>query len=244
MQSARGLNLSRESDALQAELERLESGQAAGGNADSSLRPLVQAAATLRELRAQVPSAVADERARLALRSAPFATQPPTISRWMWRAAVALVVVVALSVGTASILGSFEALPNSPLYTVRGWQESVRIALAESPTQRAALYADFALARAEQVHRLARSHNANHGDSVEILLRDLVGLATKASGQAVSNGSAARSTVKQAESRIVQELRDAENENAFSESESRQLSQAITQVEAVEPVEPVEAPRG
>ncbi len=73
--------------------------------------------------------------------------------RWRWAVALA-VLVLALALGGTTVQAAQRALPGSPLYPVKRWSETARLAMTHDPTRRAALLLLFAEARVQEARLL------------------------------------------------------------------------------------------
>jgi hypothetical protein len=172
----------------------------------------------------------------MALRRAPAreAAARPTVPQFgLWRRpAMGLAfAVVLLALGTTSALAAPSALPDSPLYSVRNWRESVEVQLAGNSTQRAMLYANFAGERTTQLRQLA-GHKAVDPGLVTTLLRDITARVQRANQEAHDDGQAAQSAVRGVEGQIGNQLSELQQEGEFSGDAAAQLTDTLRVVQS------------
>jgi hypothetical protein len=139
--------------------------------------------------------------------------------------------VMVLALGTTSALAAPSALPDSPLYSVRNWRESVQIQLARTSAQRATLYATFAVERTTQLSRLAE-HKAVDPGLATTLLRDIEDRLHHANQEAHNDGPAARSTVRDMEGQIGNQLAQIQQQGEISGNAGAQLTQTLQSVQS------------
>ncbi|HIE17624.1 MAG TPA: hypothetical protein EYP71_05460, partial [Dehalococcoidia bacterium] len=90
----------------------------------------------------------------------PRQAQKPGLFSWRRAWAMALVaMLVILLTGGGTVAASADALPGQPLYAVKLATEQVRLALAFSESQKAEIYTQLALTRAEEIEAMAREGN-------------------------------------------------------------------------------------
>jgi hypothetical protein len=230
--------MDRDREALEAALARLAHGDSlTEAITDPVLRarlePLLGAAAAVHQLSEVRPSPDASHRIRTALRQAVNQSSQPTTRYFSWRRpAVALAFAVALAtLGTTSVLASSQALPDSPLYTVRTIEEGAQVQFAGSTARRATLHANFATARSGQLRQLAHSHERLSSDALAATLRAIRDLMNQANQEAHADRSAA-AAVNQAEYQVGQQLSDVQQQGTYSAAENQAIGATIQAVQA------------
>jgi hypothetical protein len=222
-------------DTLETYLAQIVSG-APVREPEPGIEPILRVAQQLHRVGNVEPSPAAVERIRLALRRAPVrdgATRPTMPHFGLWRRpAMGLVFgVVLLALGTTSALAAPSALPDSPLYSVRNWRESVQVQLAANSAQRAVLYASFAGERTTQLRQLA-GHKAVDPGLVTTLLRDITARVQRANQEAHDDGQAAQSAVRGVEGQIGNQLSELKQEGEFSGDAATQLTDTLRAVQS------------
>jgi hypothetical protein len=139
--------------------------------------------------------------------------------------------MLLLTLGTTSALAAPSALPDSPLYSVRNWREAVQVQLAGTSALRAELYATFAAERTTQLRRLVE-HNAVDPGLAMTLLRDIEDRVHHANQEAHNDGPAARSTVREMEGQIGNQLTQIQQRGEFSGNAGAQLTQTLQSVQS------------
>lgn len=87
----------------------------------------------------------------------PKQVQKPGLFSWQRAWAMALVaILVILLTGGGTVAASADALPDQPLYPVKLATERIRLAFAFSESQKAEIYTQLALTRAEEIEAMAR----------------------------------------------------------------------------------------
>lgn len=203
---------------------------------EPGLEPMLRAAQHLHRVGSVEPSRAAVERIRVALRREPVcdgAARPSMSPFGLWRRpAMGLAfAVVLVALGTTSALAAPSALPDSPLYSVRNWRESVEVQLAGNSGQRAMLYANFAGERATQLRQLA-GHKAVDPGLVTTLLRDITARVQRANQEAHDDGQAAQSAVRGVEGQIGNQLSQLQQEGEFSGNAATQLTDTLQVVQS------------
>jgi hypothetical protein len=222
-------------DTLETYLAQIVSG-APVREPEPGLEPMLRVAQQLHRVGNVEPSPSAVERIRLALRRAPGregAARPtmPQFGLWRRPAMGLAFAVVLLALGTTSALAAPSALPDSPLYSVRNWRESVQVQLAANSAQRAVLYANFAGERTTQLRQLA-GHKAVDPSLVTTLLRDITARVQRANQEAHDDGQAAQSAVRGVEGQIGNQLSELQQEGEFSGDAATQLTDTLRAVQS------------
>ena len=87
----------------------------------------------------------------------PKQVQKPGLFSWQRAWAMALVaILVILLTGGGTVAAAADALPDQPLYPVKLATERIRLAFAFSESQKAEIYTQLALTRAEEIEAMAR----------------------------------------------------------------------------------------
>ena len=222
-------------DTLETYLAQIVSG-APVRETEPGLEPMLRAAQQLHRVGNIEPSPAAVERIRLALLRAPVrdgATRPimPQFGLWRRPATGLAFAVVLLALGTSSALAAPSALPDSPLYSVRNWRESVQVQLAGNSRQRAVLYANFAGERTTQLRQIA-GHKAVDPGLVTTLLRDITARVQRANQEAHDDGQAAQSALRGVEGQIGDQLSQLQQEGEFSGDAAAQLTDTLRVVQS------------
>ena len=203
---------------------------------EPGLEPMLRVARQLHQVGNIEPSPAAVERIRMALRRAPAREAGarsiiPQLALWRRPAMGLALAVVLLTLGTTSALAAPSALPDSPLYSVRNWRESVQVQLAGNSGQRALLYANFAGERTTQLRQLA-GHKAVDPGLLTTLLRDIAARVNRANQEAHQDGPAARSAVREVEGQIGDQLTQLQQEGEFSGDAATQLTDTLRAVQS------------
>jgi hypothetical protein len=222
-------------DVLETYLAQIVSG-APLASADAGLDPMLRVAARLHRIGTVEPSAAAVQRIRVALRPAPVrevVVRPSAPRLGLWRRPVLglAFAVLLLALGTSSVLAAPSALPESPLYSVRNWREAAQLQLAGTAAQRAVLYATFAAQRSTQLHRLTEGRTVDPG-LVTTLLRDIADRIHRANQEAHDDGPAARSSVRDVESQIGNQLTQIQQQGELSGDAAAQLTETLHAVQS------------
>jgi hypothetical protein len=198
----------------------------------------VRLAARLDEIAAIEPSSAAVARVRAALLAPAHDERRTVIGRWpnLWgRPAMALAFAVGLlAIGTTSVFAAPGALPDSPLYAVRNFKETLQVRLASSPAERATLYASFATERSAQLRALTRN-NAAEPNVVQTLLRDIKDRIHEANQEANGDGQDARAAVQQAEGQIGSQLNQIQQEGNLPAGQDNSLTDTLNAVQSGQP---------
>jgi hypothetical protein len=204
---------------------------------DSDLEPMLRVAVRLHQVGTTIePSPASVERIRVALRRAPARevgarSTSPRLGLWRRPVIGLAFAVLLLTLGTTSALAAPAALPDSPLYPVRNWSEAVQVQLAGTSAQRATLYVTFAAERTTQLRRLAE-RNAADPLLATTLLRDIEDRVHHANQEAHNDGPAARSTVRDIEGQIGNQLTQIQQRGEFSGDAGVQLAQTLQSVQS------------
>ena len=205
---------------------------------DSSLQPMLEVALQLRQVSRISPSPASVERIRVALRRVPtrereVGARPTTPKLGLWRRPVAglAFAMMLMALGTTSALAAPSALPDSPLYPVRNVREAVQVQFASTAAQRAMLYANFAAERATQLRRLV-GHKDVAAGVVGTLLRDITSRVHQANQEAMDDGPAAQSAVREVEGQIGDQLSQIQQEDEFSGNDGAQLTDTLRAVQS------------
>jgi hypothetical protein len=222
-------------DVLETHLAQIASGTPVEVHA-SDLDPMLRVAMQLRQVGTIEPSPPSVERIRVALRRVPaggVGARPFAPRLGLWRRPVMglAFAMMLLTLGTTSALAAPSALPDSPLYSVRNWRETVQVQLAGTSAQRAMLYATFAAERTTQLRRLVE-HNAVDPGLATTLLRDIEDRVHHANQEAHNDGPAARSTVRDIEGQIGNQLTQIQQQGEFSGNAGAQLTQTLQSVQS------------
>ena len=223
-------------DTLETYLAQIVSGAPVRA-AESGMEPMVHVALQLRQVSSIEPSPAAVERIRIALRRVPARevgarSTMPRLGLWR-RPVMGLAFAVALmTLGTTSALAAApSALPDSPLYPGRNFEESMQVQLAGTPRERALLYANFAGERTKQLRTLAHQHGYSP-DVATTLLRDIADRVHRANQQAHDDGQAAQSAVRDIEGQIGDQLTQIQQQGEFSGDTSAELTQTLRSVQS------------
>jgi hypothetical protein len=203
---------------------------------EAGLEPMLRAAMQIRRVGTIAPSPASVERIRIALRRVPAReigarATAPRLGLWRRPVMGLAFAVMVLALGTTSALAAPSALPDSPLYSVRNWRESVQVQLAGNSAQRATLYATFAAERTTQLRRLAE-HRAVDPGVATTLLRDIEDRLHHANQEAHNDGPSARSTVRDIEGQIGDQLAQIQQQGEISGNAGAQLTQTLRSVQS------------
>jgi hypothetical protein len=202
----------------------------------SDLDPMLRVAMQLRQVGTIEPSPASVERIRVSLRRVPARgagarSSAPRLGLWRRPVMGLAFAMLLLTLGTTSALAAPSALPDSPLYSVRNWREAVQVQLAGTSALRAELYATFAAERTTQLRRLVE-HNAVDPGLATTLLRDIEDRVHHANQEAHNDGPAARSTVRDIEGQIGNQLTQIQQQGEFSGNAGAQLTQTLQSVQS------------
>jgi len=189
--------------------------------------PLLHAAWALESLGEIQPSEAANRRILLALRmaNAQVSMAKPRRSVLWGRPAIALALATAATVGLGltSVYAAGDALPGSPLYTVRGVREHLQVALASGSAERARLYVEFAAARTHELHQKMIHKEELAPADMSNLLKDVSTLSHDASQESRSADAETQQTVKASEAAVADELMETEQEGTLTADENLSL---------------------
>ena len=200
--------------------------------------PLLRAAWALQSLGEVQLSEAANKRILLALRiaNARASVAKPHRSAIWGRPAIALALATSATVGLGltSVYAAGDALPGSPLYTVRGVREHVQVALASGSAERARLYVEFAAARTHELHQKLIHKEELAPADLSSLLRDVSTLSHDASQESRSADAETQLTVKAAEAAVADELMETKQAGTLTADENNEVEQTVHTVAAAE----------
>jgi uncharacterized protein DUF5667 len=221
-------------DQLEARLSQIIHGASSPAPAsDPDLDPLLLVAKRLHAIGAMAPSPTAVQRIRVAIRQAAAPETRPSRTWWPRLATAVPVAIVLMVAGTVTALAAPSALPDSPLYAVRGVRETLQIRLAGTPAERASLYATFAQQRADQLRRIARAKDASP-QVVTTLLRDISSQIHSADAEARDAPKDTRAAIHGLEGQIESDLTQVQSGDTLSPDASQQLNTTIHDVQSGE----------